>query len=68
MGRGDRRVLDHLEDPALARRQPVRVGWAVGQGTDRAARAQLCLDLGVRAVITDRPAFVLDLLDRATPP
>lgn len=25
---------------------------------------QVCLDLGVKAVITDRPAYVLDLLDR----
>ncbi|MDF1604612.1 glycerophosphodiester phosphodiesterase family protein [Nocardioides sp. YIM 152315] len=28
------------------------------------AQLDLCLELGVRAVITDRPAFVLDLLDR----
>jgi len=24
---------------------------------------ELCLELGVKAVITDRPAYVLDLLD-----
>jgi glycerophosphoryl diester phosphodiesterase len=28
------------------------------------AELDLCLELGVRAVITDRPAFVLDLLDQ----
>jgi glycerophosphoryl diester phosphodiesterase len=33
--------------------------WTVNTEPD----LQICLDLGVRAVITDRPRFVLDLLD-----
>ena len=33
--------------------------WTVNTEAD----LQVCLDLGVRAVITDRPGFVLDLLD-----
>jgi glycerophosphoryl diester phosphodiesterase len=33
--------------------------WTVNTPDD----LQLCLDLGVTAVITDRPAYVLDLLD-----
>ena len=32
--------------------------WTVNTPDD----LQLCLDLGVKAVITDRPAYVLDLL------
>ena len=30
------------------------------------AHLDLCLELGVQAVITDRPAYLLDLLDDAT--
>jgi glycerophosphoryl diester phosphodiesterase len=49
--------------PAFARRladsgRELHV-WTVNTEDD----LQLCLDLGVRAVITDRPRFVLDLLD-----
>ena len=33
--------------------------WTVNSPDD----LQLCLDLGVKAVITDRPAYLLDLLD-----
>ena len=28
------------------------------------AQLDLCLELGVKAVITDRPAYLLDLLDQ----
>jgi glycerophosphoryl diester phosphodiesterase len=50
--------------PAFAKRladsgREVHV-WTVNSEDD----LQLCLDLGVRAVITDRPRFMLDLLDR----
>ncbi|HET9421247.1 MAG TPA: glycerophosphodiester phosphodiesterase family protein [Nocardioides sp.] len=34
--------------------------WTVNTEAD----LQLCLDLGVKAVITDRPRYILDLLDR----
>jgi glycerophosphoryl diester phosphodiesterase len=34
--------------------------WTVNTAED----LQLCLDLGVKAVITDRPAFILELLDQ----
>jgi glycerophosphoryl diester phosphodiesterase len=33
--------------------------WTVNSEAD----LQLCLDLGARAVITDRPAYLLELLD-----
>ena len=33
--------------------------WTVNTDAD----LELCLDLGVTAVITDRPAYVLELLD-----
>jgi glycerophosphoryl diester phosphodiesterase len=33
--------------------------WTVNTASD----LQLCLDLGVAAVITDRPAYLLDRLD-----
>jgi glycerophosphoryl diester phosphodiesterase len=33
--------------------------WTVNNEAD----LDLCLELGVRAVITDRPAYILDLLD-----
>jgi glycerophosphoryl diester phosphodiesterase len=33
--------------------------WTVNNPTE----LELCLRLGVKAVITDRPAYVLDLLD-----
>jgi glycerophosphoryl diester phosphodiesterase len=33
--------------------------WTVNTSSE----LQLCLDLGVRAVITDRPAYVVELLD-----
>ncbi len=50
--------------PAFARRladsgRPLHV-WTVNTEAD----LQTCLDLGARAVITDRPRFVLDLLDQ----
>ena len=46
-----------------ARRRIARGGrelhvWTVNTPDD----LQLCLDLGVKAVITDRPAYLLDLL------
>ncbi len=52
--------------PAFARRladcgRELHV-WTVNAESD----LRLCLDLGVRAVITDRPRFVLDLLDAPT--
>jgi glycerophosphoryl diester phosphodiesterase len=34
--------------------------WTVNTEAD----LDLCLEMGVRAVITDRPAYLLDLLDR----
>ena len=33
--------------------------WTVNTET----QLELCLELGVKAVITDRPAYILDLLD-----
>ena len=53
-----------LEHPRMARRlaaggHEVHV-WTV----NTAAELELCLDLGVTAVITDRPAYLRDLLDR----
>jgi glycerophosphoryl diester phosphodiesterase len=53
-----------LEHPKLARRiadsgREIHV-WTVNTEAD----LQLCLDLGVSAVITDRPAYVLELLAR----
>jgi glycerophosphoryl diester phosphodiesterase len=50
--------------PELGRRllesgRPVHV-WTVNTPRD----LELCLELGVRAVITDRPAYILDLLGR----
>ena len=52
--------------PAFARRladsgRELHV-WTVNAESD----LRLCLDLGVQAVITDRPRFVLDLLDAPT--
>ena len=37
--------------------------WTVNTQTE----LELCLELGVKAVITDRPAYVLDLLDDRFP-
>jgi glycerophosphoryl diester phosphodiesterase len=62
--RVERPGIDELtRNPVFASRL-VRTGrdihvWTVN--TD--AQLQRCLDLGVRAVITDRPAYMLDLLD-----
>ena len=57
--------IDALRDhPSFGRRlqesgRPLHV-WTVNTPRD----LDLCLELGVRAVITDRPAYVLDLLGR----
>jgi glycerophosphoryl diester phosphodiesterase len=66
VGPGIRELADH---PRLGRRirdagHHLHV-WTVNTPTD----LDLCLELGVEAVITDRPAYLLDLLDqRETPP
>lgn len=61
MGPGIRALREH---PKLARRI-IRSGhdvhvWTVNTPSD----LQLCLDAGVSAVITDRPAYIADLLDQ----
>ena len=58
IGPGVRELHDH---PGLGRHLVGRElhVWTVNTPDD----LQLCLDLGVKAVITDRPAYVLDLLD-----
>lgn len=60
--------IDELRDhPGLGRRI-ARAGhgmhvWTVNTEED----LEVCLEQGVRAVITDRPAYVADLLDRRRP-
>ena len=52
--------------PGLGR-QLVRSGRDIHVWTvNTAADLELCLELGVKAVITDRPAYVLEQLDRIT--
>ncbi|WP_188113357.1 glycerophosphodiester phosphodiesterase family protein [Nocardioides humilatus] len=61
MGPGIAMLRDHpkvIESMARQDRQ-IHV-WTVNNEAD----LDLCLKLGVRAVITDRPAFILDLLDQ----
>ncbi len=60
MGPGIAELMAH---PRMARRiadsgHDVHV-WTV----NTRAELELCLDLGVKAVISDRPAYVLELLD-----
>lgn len=57
-------IAELTEHPRLGRRI-VRAGhdlhvWTV----NTEAELDLCLELGVKAVITDRPAYLLDLLDQ----
>ena len=57
-------IAELTEHPKLGRRI-TKAGhdlhvWTVNSET----QLELCLELGVKAVITDRPAYVLDLLDR----
>ncbi len=61
MGPGMPMVREHRRMvEGLARRgHPLHV-WTVNTEAD----LDLCLELGVRAVITDRPAYILDLLDQ----
>ena len=61
VGPGIALLRDHprvVENMGL-RGRPVHV-WTVNTEAD----LDLCLRMGVRAVITDRPAYLLDLLDR----
>ena len=60
VGPGIRELRDH---PGLGQRL-VRSGRDIHVWTvNTASELQLCLELGVRAVITDRPAYVLERLD-----
>jgi glycerophosphoryl diester phosphodiesterase len=70
-----RRVIgaDWLVGPgiALLKEHPRLAERIVGSGHDvhvwtvnSEANLRLCQELGVQAVITDRPAYLLDLLDR----
>jgi glycerophosphoryl diester phosphodiesterase len=60
MGPGIALLRDHprVVDSMAKRRRPMHV-WTVNTDAD----LELCLKMGVRAVITDRPAYILDLLD-----
>ena len=60
VGPGISLLRDHPRTvESMARRgRPVHV-WTVNTEAD----LDLCLAIGVRAVITDRPAYILDLLD-----
>lgn len=60
IGPGIRELTDHPGWVATyARRAAIHV-WTV----DTQEQLELCLDLGVTAVISDRPAYMLELLDR----
>ncbi|QYJ03480.1 hypothetical protein KUV85_14255 [Nocardioides panacisoli] len=60
MGPGIKLVREHPEIvERMARHRDVHV-WTVNNEED----LQRCLDLGVKAVITDRPGHLVDLLDR----
>jgi glycerophosphoryl diester phosphodiesterase len=60
VGPGIGELRDH---PGLGQRL-VKSGRDIHVWTvNTASELQLCLDLGVRAVITDRPAYVLERLD-----
>ena len=61
MGPGIALLRDHprLVESMGRRDRPIHV-WTVNTEPD----LDLCLKMGVRAVITDRPAYLLDLLDR----
>ncbi|MDZ5619574.1 glycerophosphodiester phosphodiesterase [Nocardioides bizhenqiangii] len=61
MGPGINLLRDHprVVESMGRRDRPVHV-WTVNTESD----LELCLAMGVRAVITDRPAYVLDLLDQ----
>jgi glycerophosphoryl diester phosphodiesterase len=61
MGPGIALLRDHprVVESMGRRDRPVHV-WTVNTEAD----LDLCLRMGVRAVITDRPAYLLDLLDR----
>jgi glycerophosphoryl diester phosphodiesterase len=60
VGPGIRELRDH---PGLGQRL-VKSGRDIHVWTvNTASELQLCLELGVRAVITDRPAYVLERLD-----
>jgi glycerophosphoryl diester phosphodiesterase len=61
LGPGIRELTEHPRFAKKLRRtgRPMHV-WTVN--TDEQLR--LCLDLGVAAVITDRPAYMLEQLDR----
>ncbi|WP_426243187.1 glycerophosphodiester phosphodiesterase family protein [Nocardioides sp. LHG3406-4] len=57
-------VLQLRESPSFARKL-VRSGRDIHVWTvNTADELQVCLDLGVQAVISDRPAYMLELLDR----
>ena len=60
MGPGIALLREHPKviDSMLRHEHPLHV-WTVNTEAD----LDLCLKLGVRAVITDRPAYILDLLD-----
>jgi glycerophosphoryl diester phosphodiesterase len=61
LGPGIKELTEHPKFARKLRRtgRPLHV-WTVN--TDE--QLQLCLDLGVAAVITDRPAYMLEQLDR----
>lgn len=60
VGPGIAELRDHpgLGESLVRARRDIHV-WTVNTPED----LQLCLDLGVKAVITDRPAYLMDLLD-----
>lgn len=54
----------HRVVESMARRDRQLHVWVVNHESD----LELCLRLGVRAVITDRPSHILDLLERRERP
>jgi glycerophosphoryl diester phosphodiesterase len=61
VGPGITELRDHRKlGPRIARAGHDMHVWTVNTEED----LRLCLDLGVKAVITDRPAYILGLLDR----
>jgi glycerophosphoryl diester phosphodiesterase len=61
IGPGIKELIDHPRlGPRITRSGHDMHVWTVNTPTE----LELCLELGVQAVITDRPAYVMDLLDR----